>query len=85
MPTGKRHCINGLALTFRLGERLFADRRIVRDDMEIARLEPGHALHALAGAGRASLWGRRSVFLIDGHPLLVNEIFLPAILGQRRR
>ncbi len=68
-----------------LGERLFADRRIARGDMEIARLAPGHTLHAHAGAGRAPLWGRRSVFLIDGHPLLVNEIFLPAILRQRRR
>lgn len=66
-----------------LGERLFADHRITRGDMEIARLEPGHALHALAGAGRAPLWGRRSVFVIEGHPMLVNEIFLPAILGQR--
>lgn len=67
-----------------LGEMLFADRRIVRGDMEIAHLESGHALHTLAGGGRAPLWGRRSVFLIEGHPLLVNEIFLPAILRRHR-
>ncbi len=69
-----------------LGEMLFTDRRIVRGHMEIARIEPGHELHALAvGHGRAGIWGRRSVFEIDGYPLLVNEIFLPGILRQHRR
>lgn len=68
-----------------LGEMLFADRRIVRGDMEIARIEAGQELHTLAAAGRAPLWGRRSIFLIDGHPLLVNELFLPEILRQKRR
>ncbi len=66
-----------------LGEILFSDHRIVRGDMEIARIEPGHELHAMAvDRGRAAIWGRRSVFMIDGHPLLVNEIFLPGILRR---
>jgi chorismate lyase len=68
-----------------LGEMLFADRRIQRGEMEVAHIEPGHELHALAvGRGSAGIWGRRSVFLIDDHPLLVNEIFLPGILRTRR-
>lgn len=69
-----------------LGEMLFSDHRIVRGDMEIAHIEPGQELHAMAaGHGRAAIWGRRSIFLINDHPLLVNEIFLPGILGQRQR
>lgn len=68
-----------------LGAMLFADRRIKRCDMEVARLDPGHALHdAAVGGGKssaASIWGRRSVFLVEQRPLLVNEIFLPALVG----
>ena len=28
--------------------------------------------------GNAHAWGRRSVFVLDGKPLLVSEVFLPA-------
>lgn len=66
-----------------LGAMLFSDRRIVRNGMEVARIEPGRRLYrAAVGDGQAAgedIWGRRSIFLIDGRPLLVSEIFLPAI------
>ncbi|MAT65892.1 MAG: chorismate--pyruvate lyase [Gammaproteobacteria bacterium] len=69
----------------RLGERplgavLFADPRMHRDEVEIARIEPGTALHAHAlgdaGPRSTAIWGRRSVFWLGRKPLLVSEIFL---------
>jgi chorismate--pyruvate lyase len=70
-----------------LGALLFADHRIVRKNLELARIDPSHAVHASATGGRdgESLWGRRSVFLVRGQPILVSEIFLPAILREEGR
>lgn len=68
-----------------LGSVLFGTAGLVRGPLEAARLEAGHALYdaALAGAdrrGASALWGRRSVFLVQGYPLMVTEVFLPAVL-----
>ncbi|TVR64090.1 MAG: chorismate lyase [Candidatus Competibacteraceae bacterium] len=64
-----------------LGEVLFADPGVRRGPVEIARIAAGQALHHRAFTGFSeppdAIWGRRSVFRIDGHPLLVCEIFLP--------
>ena len=64
-----------------LGEVLFADPGVCRGPVEVACITVGQALHHRAFAGfaepAAPIWGRRSVFRIDGHPLLVCEIFLP--------
>lgn len=64
-----------------LGAVLFADPGVRRGPVEIARVLAGQRLHRRAFAGFAeppdAIWGRRSVFRIDGHPLLVCEIFLP--------
>ncbi len=66
-----------------LGAVLFADPSMQRSEVQIARLEPSMKLHRLAsaelGETPAVLWGRRSVFRLSGRPLLVSEIFLPAI------
>ncbi len=66
-----------------LGAFLFADPAMQRTDVELARITPGNALFGSASAGVGArpdaLWGRRSVFLLAGKPLLVTEIFLPAI------
>ena len=58
---------------------------VVRSPLEVAMLMPGDFLHDAAtsglgarGTGRV-LWARRSVLRVNGHPLLVSEIFLPAI------
>lgn len=70
-----------------LGAVLFADPRMQRGAVEVARLEPGSGLHhhALQGTDGSvdALWGRRSVFRLGRKPLLVSEIFLPAV-GQCR-
>lgn len=77
-----------------LGAMLFSDHRIERGDMELARIDSGQMLHGVATEngrfGRDGIWGRRSVFRIEGYPLLVSEIFLPGIVrdtlrGQARR
>ena len=63
-----------------LGAVLFADPGMRREHFELCRLVPGNDLYAHATQGMentpASIWGRRSVFLLDNKPLLVSEIFL---------
>lgn len=64
-----------------LGAMLFADPGMRRGCVELARIRPGESLHAEATSRlrgkRGDIWGRRSVFRIQGKPLLVSEIFLP--------
>lgn len=64
-----------------LGEVLFTDPNVRRGSVEIARIEAGQRLHQRAFAGSVEspdvIWGRRSLFHMDGQPLLVCEIFLP--------
>ncbi len=66
-----------------LGAVLFADPSMRRGATQIARLQPRHPLFAAATGSLedqpAELWGRRTLFYLSGKPLLVNEIFLPAI------
>jgi len=66
-----------------LGEVLFSDRRMQRGAMEMARLSPRHRLFQIAVAHLPErpgvIWGRRTLFYIGRHPLLVNELFLPDI------
>ncbi len=63
-----------------LGAVLFADPDLRRERAELARLLPAHALYADAGcpAGDA-LWARRRRYRLQGHTLLVTEVFLPAL------
>ena len=66
-----------------LGEALFSDPRILRQPLAYHRVRPGHPLFRAIAEQQAlaasSLWARRSVFCLNGHPLLVTEVFLPAI------
>ena len=66
-----------------LGEALFTNPRIQRLGLTIRRLDVRHPLYRAAqkhtGITARHLWARRSVFCLDGHPLLVTEVFLPAI------
>lgn len=69
-----------------LAVALFADPLVRRGQLAYARLDARHALHrrasALAGAGLPALWARRSVFVRRGRPLMVTEVFLPALLAR---
>jgi chorismate--pyruvate lyase len=69
-----------------LGEALFSNPRVVRGSLQYRRVSTRHPLVRQAqqagiivtGKG---LWARRSLFVLRGHPLLVTEVFLPAILS----
>ncbi|MBL1432717.1 MAG: chorismate--pyruvate lyase [Gammaproteobacteria bacterium] len=66
-----------------LGELLFRDRSVLRSDLQIACVENNHSMfEGLAiktNTKDKEIWGRRSVFFFAGQPLLVSEMFLPAI------
>ncbi|WP_374339157.1 chorismate lyase [Methyloversatilis sp.] len=66
-----------------LGEALFADARVARSALSVRRIDARHPLFARVRAAGvdvdAPLWARRSLFIRDGRPLLVTEVFLPAI------
>ncbi len=70
-----------------LGAVLFADPTTRRRTVEIARIGPRHALFASAYSHlkrphkqmSTELWGRRTLFVYAGKPILVNEIFLPGM------
>lgn len=71
-----------------LGAILFADPKVKRGQTQYARLNPGQVLYESAVScikqRPECLWGRRTVFRLADKPLLVNEIFLPAILKEAR-
>jgi chorismate--pyruvate lyase len=66
-----------------LGEALFADPKVRRFPLEYRQLDVRHPLYRPAVAHLDSaprcLWMRRSMFALAGHPLLVTEVFLPAV------
>lgn len=66
-----------------LGEALFTDPRVRRLGLTMRRLDARHPLYRTAkrhtGLTVPHLWARRSVFCLNGHPLLVTEVFLPEI------
>jgi len=68
-----------------LGELLFTDPSVKRGPIEVACLKPGQWLYEMALLEEEyrpeELWGRRSRFYLGGNILLVNEIFLPTLLG----
>jgi len=68
-----------------LGALLFADKSVYRGPMEVARISGEHEGYAtIVGSARMAeeIWGRRSLFYFGSRPLLVSEIFLPAIACQ---
>ena len=67
-----------------LGEALFANAEVVRTPLTYRKLLPGHALYQRAVSVLQSrpscLWARRSVFMLQGAPILVTEVYLPGVL-----
>lgn len=68
-----------------LGALLFAHPQVERRPLHYKSLHPHHPLHRSAvtelGEAPDRLWARRSLFTLHGAPLLVTEVFLPAILS----
>lgn len=71
-----------------LGAALFADPRICRSNLVSRRLNQHHPLQRRAETVLATplpaLWARRSLFWRCNAPLLVTEVFLPALLSLRQ-
>lgn len=63
-----------------LGATLFADPTVTRGELQVARVA---AEHIPGAEGAAEVWGRRSVFRIQGKPLLVAEFYLPRLFEAR--
>lgn len=70
-----------------LGAILFSSPRLSRGAVQFAELRSAHELYRLGriASGRSfrSVWARRSVFWLQRQPLLVSEVFLPALLDAQ--
>lgn len=66
-----------------LGEVIFADPRLQRLEMHVAKVKPGDwSPRLLERAAIAEpLWGRRTLYAIRRRQLLVSEFFLPQLVG----
>jgi chorismate--pyruvate lyase len=58
---------------------------LVREPLEYAPLPPEHVLALAASEGSpdalgVTLWARRAIYRLDGLAILVQEVFLPALL-----
>ncbi len=65
-----------------LGESLSAIEDVRREPIEYLQLPAGHPLARVAlpeSADAVSLWARRAVYRLGGLPILVQEVFLPAL------
>jgi chorismate--pyruvate lyase len=87
---GLRGAVRGLTRLGQrpLGEVLFSDPTTRRRQVEVAMIHPRHRLFAAATAHLeappATVWGRRTLFDYRGCPILINELFLPAIPAMFR-
>lgn len=67
-----------------LGAALFADPRIARFPLRQKKLAVHHRLYRGAAMQLSrppsALWARRSIFAAGKSPILVSEVFLPAVL-----
>jgi len=64
---GALRCLPGLGEQ-PLGAYLFRHKGLQRGELEIAPVDGG--------------WARRSIFVLQGQPLMVAELFLPALLAS---
>jgi chorismate--pyruvate lyase len=65
-----------------LGETLSAVDDVRREPLEYRELGPEHPLAQAtspAGGPEGRLWARRAVYRLAGRPILVQEVFLPAL------
>ena len=72
-----------------LGAILFNNKLIHRSDIELTKIKTTHKTHQAAlthsPPSTEQVWGRRSLFHIANKPLIVNEIFLPAIQTKKTK
>ncbi len=72
-----------------IGNILFSDPHITREDCFYAYLTPAtkeyqEAMkHNFSDTPPPGLWARKSIFLIDGEPLYIMEIFYPDFFSKK--
>lgn len=76
--TGRLRCLKKLDAR-PLGALLFNDPSMRRTHFEVAALNNAELSGYFNTTSDRFFWGRRSLFFIDEKPLLVSEIFLPAL------
>lgn len=72
-----------------LGQVLFNHPNLLRKKIEVAVFDQHSSVANLAHYlalenAQQVLWGRRSVFVLDGKPLMVAEIFLPNAIAYQK-
>lgn len=77
--TGKHRHLACLG-TRPLGAAIFADPSLRRERLDVAQVEPGNPVFPDLSE---SAWGRRSLFTLEGKPLIVYEVFLPEFFEER--
>ena len=72
-----------------LGQVLFNDPSLERKNIEVTSLAGknslSHLLQQLNLSDQFELWGRRSLFFLQGKPLMVAEIFLPGAYAYQQK
>jgi chorismate--pyruvate lyase len=85
--TGSEKALANLG-TESLGETLFNHPSLERKIIDIAEFDFTSSIGKLASDLQLNmahtLWGRRSVFVIDNKPLIVAEVFLPGALAYEK-
>lgn len=64
-----------------LGAFLFSQPQLQRSPIALSLISRHDAYLPEALLGDQQAWGRRSIFYVDGKPLLVSEVFLPDFPG----
>ncbi len=65
-----------------LGAFLFSQPQLERSPIAVAAFNTHDGYLPASIPCPYPLWGRRSIFALDGKPLLVSEVFLPALCDQ---
>lgn len=63
-----------------LGAFLFSKPQLTRSPIALALINRHHKYVPAELMGDSPVWGRRSIFYVDGQPLLVSEVFLPKFI-----
>lgn len=67
-----------------LGVSLLGRHDVSREPLEYRCVEPGHPLAVAAGGLDEPAWARRAVYHLSGAPIIVQELFLPALAALDR-
>jgi chorismate--pyruvate lyase len=67
-----------------LGESLLGRRDVSREPLEYREIPVDHRLALAAGGSEQPVWARRAVYRLSEAPILVQEVFLPALVHDGR-